>query len=671
MMKKFSLEPGTVLRLANRSFAVEQAQGNSVVLRDLKSQELESKKLSQLYKAYADGELRFADLLDGLEPEGTPLPDGVEKQLSDFLPRQREQALLKFEFLRAICPTGRLNVSRCDLPDAIHGVWSRLPQVGRGSRPPSVSTFYEWRRSWQRSTYSVKGLINRFDLRGRRPAPLDERLVPIVGRQVDAYYASSARLPISEVVRLINAAIQRHNIDQKPAGQLPEVSPRQIVREIERGDRFEILKRRYGVARARTATRVFGERTKEQRPLQRVEIDHTPLDVLCISDDLQTIRGRAFATVVIDAATRMILAIYISFREPSADTVLRALKQAILPKEGLLKELGIKGEWPAWGVMETVYVDNGMEFHSKALELALQDMGVTVVYCPPRQPFMKGTVERFLKKLNYGFVHQLPGTTFAKFGQREDYKSEDFAVLTLQELRRLVTRWVVEVYSKEWHRGIQTCPLEMWKRLIEPGTQCLPQRVEVLDVLLTHTTERSLTGKGIEYATLHYTCPELEALRSSYGSMRLVVRPNHDDLGTVQVLNPNTQEYFTAHCTRPDYANGLTLEQHKYLNKRAHEEYASLPHERALLAAKLEIREELDTLVAQRQKDAAARARKVATKRGAKRSGRDRQAKTEFALQHQKEDQGATVEAAAVDVVSADWSFDRVKSFPTGQGSLI
>jgi len=664
-MKTFSLEPGTVLRLAHRRLVVDQRQGNSVVLRDVKSQGLECKKLGDLYKAYADGALHFADLLDGLDPEEAPVPEALEKQLSDFEPKQREAALVKYEYLKAICPTGRVNVSRSELHDAIHKVWHGLPRERRGDRPPSISTFYEWRGAWQRATYSVRRLINRFDLRGRRPAPVPDQLQPIVERQIDVYYASNARPPISEVVRLTNAVVQRQNMERPPGDKLPDVTARQIVREINRTDRFEVLKRRYGVARARTATRVFGERTKEQRPLQRVEIDHTPLDVLCISDDLQAIRGRAYATVVIDVATRMILAIYISFREPSADSVLRALKQAILPKEGLLKELGIKGEWPAWGVMETIFVDNGKEFHSIALEAALQDIGVTIVYCPPRQPFMKGVVERFLKELNYSFVHRLPGTTFAKFGLREDYKSEDFAVLTLQELKRLVTRWVVEVYSRQWHRGIQSCPLETWKKLTKPGMQCLPGRVEVLDALLTHIAERTLTAKGVECNALHYTCPELAALRSTYGSMDLVVRPNHDDLGNIQVLNPKTQQYFAAYCTRPEYANGLTLEQHKYLGKRAREAYAALPHEQALLAAKLEIREELEVLVAERQKDAAARARKTTMKRAAKRSGRDRQTQTEFAAQHQQE------ELVTTEAVGVDWSFDRVKPFPTGQGSLI
>lgn len=667
-MKKFSLEPGTVVRLAQRPLVVEQMEGRSVVLRDLKSQELESRKLRDLQQDYAEGTLRFADLLDGLSPEEVPVPEVIAKQLSDFEPKQRDTALVKYEYLKAICPTGRLNVSRRELADEIHKVWHSLSIDRRGEKPPSVSSFYEWRAAWQRAAYSVRSLINRFDLRGRKPEPVDERLQPIVDRQINGYYASSARPTLSEVVRLINAVVQRQNKERPPTDQLPEVSSRQVSREIDRSDRFEILKRRYGVARARTATRVFGERDKELRPLQRVEIDHTPLDVLCVSDDLQTIRGRAYATVVIDVATRMILAIYISFREPCTDSVLRALKQAILPKEALLKELGVKGEWDAWGVMETVFVDNGKEFHSNALEAALQDLGVTIVYCPPRQPFMKGVVERFLKELNYGFTHQLPGTTFAKFGHREDYKSEDFAVLTLQELKRLVVRWVVEVYSRQWHRGIQSCPLEMWKQLIKPGMQCLPARVEVLDALLTQTVERTLTAKGIECNCLHYTSADLAALRLMNGSMKLVVRPNHDDMGNIQVLNPTTQEYFTADCTRPEYANGMTLEQHKYLSKRARDAYAALPHEQALLAAKLEMREELEELVAARHKDAAARARKASTKKAAKRSGRDRQAKTEFASQHQHQQQEEIVPKGTV---SVDWSFDHIKPFPTGQGVLI
>lgn len=354
-MKNCSFEPGTHVRLFNRHLVVEQCQGRSYILRNIKSQELETKRLNDLHKAYADGNLRFThDLFDNLQDEDVPEDAPLERQLSDFKPAQRSGALAKYEYLKAICPTGRLRVSRADLPEAIRKVWHELPVQQRGEYPPSVSSFYTWRAAWQRGTYSLRRLVNRFDLRGRRPAPVDERVQPTLETAVQTYFGSSARPAIAEVVRVTNATLIRQNKVRAPGDQLPAVTARQVVREIGRADRFEILKRRYGVARARTATRVFGGKAEVLRPLQRVEIDHTPLDILCISDDLQQILGRANATVIIDVATRMILAVWISFRAPNADSVLRALKQAILPKGELLKEYGIKGEWPVWGVTGAV-----------------------------------------------------------------------------------------------------------------------------------------------------------------------------------------------------------------------------------------------------------------------------------------------------------------------------
>ena len=363
----------------------------------------------------------------------------------------------------------------------------------------------------------------------------------------------------------------------------------------------------------------------------------------------------------------MILAIWISLRPPNADSVLRALKQAILPKDALLKRLGIKGEWPACGLMETLYLDNGKEFHSNALEAALRDLGVTAVFCPPREPFMKGTIERFLKELNYGFVHQLPGTTFAKFGLREDYKSEKFVSLTLGDLQRLVTRWVVEVYSKQWHRGIQSCPLQKWTELAEPEALRLPERIDVLDVVLAPCVGRKLTSKGIEINSLHYTCEELGRLRLANGKQTLDVRPNHDDMGEIQVLDPVTKQYFSAYCTRPDYACGLSLEQHEFLGKRSREAYAALPHFEALLAAKLEMREELAALVAAHTRSTQPQPQSKQTrKRKSKKSGVESQARAEFASQH-KATEKAPVPAESQDEVS--WSFDDAPTFPTGQGS--
>lgn len=665
-MKSFSLEPGTQVRLFQRGLVVEKVQGKSFILRNIRSQELETKKLAELRKAYEEGHMRFADLLDGLDDDEWQPSSALEKQLSDFNPTQRSGALTKYEYLKAICPRGRLKVSRAELPDELHRIWHGLPTNSRGEHPPSVSSFYSWRSAWLLSSHNLARLVNRADLRGRRPPPVDENVRPILENAITSYFATPERPPITEVVKLSNAILIRQNKVRSPCDQLPVITTRQVVREIDRVDRFELLKRRYGVARARTATRVFGEKSEVLRPLQRVEIDHTPLDVLCLSDDLQRILGRAYATVVIDVATRMILAIWISFRPPNADSVLRALKQAILPKDGLLKAMGLKGDWPAWGLMETLYLDNGKEFHSNALEAALSDLGITAVFCPPREPFMKGTIERFLKSLNYDAVHRFPGTTFAKFGLREDYRSEMHAALTLSDVRRLVVKWVVEVYSREWHRGIQACPLQKWLEFVDPAAQRLPARVDILDVVLAPSVERHLTSKGIEINGLHYTCQTLGELRLAREKRTLAVRPNHDDVGEIQVLNPDTQQYFSAQCTRPEYACGLSLEQHGFLRKRARDAYAALPYYEALLVAKLEIHEELQELVARHK--AGKPSNNGGPQRRVKRSGLERQAQTEFAAQRQPQSVEAAPKQPASDSV---WSFDDVPTFPTGQASLF
>lgn len=665
-MKNFSLKQGAHLRLHKRHVVVEECQAQAYVLRDFTSQSVHTVKATELSKAYADGDMVFMDLLAGDQVDAID-DAAADMVFADYPPNLVKSARIKLRYLQAISPRGQCIAGRRHLSHAIHEVWCSLPAELRDAPKPSISTFYLWRQMWINSGYSLRSLINRHDLRGRKPAPVDERLKPILEDAVYNHYLSSSRPPVADVLRLANAMVIRQNKVRSPFDQIPKVSYRQLLKEIARQDRFEALKQRYGVAHARTATRVFGERTEPLRPLQRVEVDHTPLDVLCLTDDLQMFVGRPYATALIDVCTRMILGMWISFREPNANSVMRAMKHAILPKDRLLRELGIKGSWPAHGIMETLVVDNGKEFHSDALEAAAEDLGISILYCPPREPFYKGVVERFLKELNYNFVHRLPGTTFAKYYEREDYQSEEHVVLTMSEVQRLVTQWVVKEYSLHFHRGIQASPLQVWEELVHPYDLRLPKNAEVLNVVITQSTSRKITSKGIEINGLRYASDALQEFRSPYAEKTLTIRPNPDNLGSIQVLHPRTQQYFQVPCTRPGYAQGLTLEQHKLAIKLAKKRYAALPHQEALLTAKLEMQEEVAALAALRGKESHAETKPQKLPRG-KRSGQDKQAKSEFAHQHMLN----AVEAEPPTPASntKQWSFDGIEAFPSGQANL-
>ena len=151
----------------------------------------------------------------------------------------------------------------------------------------------------------------------------------------------------------------------------------------------------------------------------------------------------------------------------------------------------------------------------------------------------------------------------------------------------------------------------------------LPRRADVLDVLLAPTDVRQLSSKGIEINNLLYRSPELSDLRLRLGNMSLTVKPNPDDMEYIHVLHPESKTFFRATSTAPDYASGLSQEQHDIFRKRARDAYASLPYERALLQAKLEMFEEAKQMLAEflRRTNSERGAKIKAPKKGKSHSG--------------------------------------------------
>jgi putative transposase len=72
-----------------------------------------------------------------------------------------------------------------------------------------------------------------------------------------------------------------------------------------------------------------------------------------------------------------------------------------------------------------------------------------------------GHIERLVGTLMRA-LHELPGATFSNPKQRGNHDSEASAVLTIDELERWLTDYIVCVYHAKRHRGIGTSPLHRW-----------------------------------------------------------------------------------------------------------------------------------------------------------------------------------------------------------------
>src|SRR5690606_28759365 len=119
--------------------------------------------------------------------------------------------------------------------------------------------------------------------------------------------------------------------------------------------------------------------------------------------------GRPTVTLVLDKYSRMVLGFHIGVQGTSLESVFHALRHAILPKTYVSEKYpDIKNEWPAFGVFEKLICDNGAEFHANDLERVAFELGFQIEFCPKRKPYYKGSIERYLKTLNFKLAHRLP-----------------------------------------------------------------------------------------------------------------------------------------------------------------------------------------------------------------------------------------------------------------------
>ena len=197
-------------------------------------------------------------------------------------------------------------------------------------------------------------------------------------------------------------------------------------------DQREVLRKRTG---AKAAAKVFAARPGHlnvEHPLEVVQIDHTPADIILVDHVERLPLNRPFLTLAIDVATRIILGAYVSFDPPSVLSVALCLDHCVRPKSvqvpNALEELA----WPTSGIPKAIFVDNGQEFHSAAFKLACEEWGIGIEYRPAGGAHYGGHIERLIGT-TMGAVHVLPGTTQSSTLEKGDYDSSKHAALTLSE----------------------------------------------------------------------------------------------------------------------------------------------------------------------------------------------------------------------------------------------
>ncbi|WP_161569401.1 Mu transposase C-terminal domain-containing protein [Alteromonas portus] len=589
-MKVSSFHAGSHLTLNSKSFKIVRKVQNKVYLENIENLNVIVKHVEELLQLHTKGELS----LIGVNASSTPSAR-FSKDLQSLDPEHRDIVFYRLKFIKkAIQLLGKQ-------PTTV-GLQSVIAETGQTfglKKIPSMDSVYKW---WKRYHCSGGDIMS---LRKRRPGKAGTRrfgsiIIDEIKAIIEEEYLSNNKPTPSHVYRLLEHKVELLNRLRPTPLKFP--SKAQFYRIINGLDQYQTMLHRQGKKVADKHFRSTGAGPSTSMILERVEVDHSPVDVCLVDEGTGVVLGRATITLLIDVYSRMILGFYIGFEPPSLVAVMRALRHAILPKESNAPYLNdVTGEWTAYGIPVNLICDNGSEFHAETFKRLCAELSINLQFCPKGEARYKGTVERMVGTINREVCHHLPGTTFGSIQQRGDYKSEDYACVTEKELKSFVSRWIVDIYHNRVHTKTKRTPLAMWNEGLESVSPILPESEAALAFCMTHEETRRLTHKGIEIFSMFYNSADLRALRCRrHDNYDVIVRADPEDLGRIWVLDDKNGDYICVPSITPEYATGLSLRQHKHIRKNLIDKGLGEQNKKAVLEHVYRLNEDIKSLKSNR-----------------------------------------------------------------------
>jgi putative transposase len=232
-------------------------------------------------------------------------------------------------------------------------------------------------------------------------------------------------------------------------------------------------------------------------------MDHTELDIELVSARTGRTLGRPWATFMIDAFSRRLLVVYITFDPPSYRSCMMALRECV---------------WRYGRFPQTLIVDGGPDFRSMYFEALLAYYGCTKATRPWARPRYGSVIERLFGTANTRFVHTLTGNTQITKQVRQVTKSNDpkqHAIWTLGDLYMYFCEWAYEVYDTTLHPALDMTPREMFKTgMARSGTRthCLLDYDDTFRFFSLPTTPKGTAtvepGRGVKINHLYYWSDE-------------------------------------------------------------------------------------------------------------------------------------------------------------------
>lgn len=620
------IKPGVRFKLYDQVFTIlKRLPDLKIEAEDQRFHEIKIFTYMELMKYLGEGQLKFECVGKNLQnsPEPVINTSFFIENLNDS--KHKEYAVFRYEVIRPIIetPASQRNTAILSRVAEVNS-WSDNPLKSKKNlngctyyQTISYTSVYRWLKDYLDSQGDIRSLFPSYhSCGGKGKIRINPLVRDFIMDTINETYNNNQRITIRELMfNVINKVIDYNKFSSNELKFPPYSSIARYVSEI---PEYELVAKRIGKKTADNKFAEIGNGVKVNKPLERVEIDHTPIDVILI-DENGSLLGRPYLILAIDKFSRQALGFSIGISNGVGwPEVMQCIKH-IMSDKSYVKEIYpfIKNEWTGFGLPQNIVLDNGLEFKNNPMRDASYQLGFLVQFCPPRVPQWKGSIERFFGTANTSLFHNMPGTTRSnptKLGDNEDPSKS--AKLNFSTFIALVHKWIIDVYSQDVNKGAGGIPSLIWKKAIEENPVPWPNSTSETAILLGRVAYRKITRRGIELLSLHYNSNEvnkvlLQFTQENGGSDEdFLVKYDPQNIGVAYVYDHIiTKRWIKAPCTNASYSMNLSEWEHKEMRAYAKKEFGIIDIE-SLAKAKHFIRKMIENGIGYTEKEIA-RAKKT------------------------------------------------------------
>jgi transposase InsO family protein len=237
------------------------------------------------------------------------------------------------------------------------------------------------------------------------------------------------------------------------------------------------------------------------RPFEIAHIDHTELDIELRSSRTNRLLGRPWLTLLTDAFSRRVPALYLTFDPPSYRSCMMIFRECVR-RNGRLPQI--------------LVLDGGREFDSVYFETLLARYECLKKTRPPAKARFGSVCERLFGTVNTAFIHNLAGNTQITRNVRQVTQSvnpKEHAVWTLAGLHQHLAEYLYNIYDSTTHVALGQSPREAFELgLARTGQRChrlVAYNAEFLMATLPTTTRgtaKVIPNRGVKINHILYWC---------------------------------------------------------------------------------------------------------------------------------------------------------------------